>query len=441
MALIKNFDEYGIAYENDYVIQANSMDAIFAGLVSDFYTVNIKVIKTVGVMNTKEQQPVYNSSKDNDILKTPVGNIITNDMVNIHNFKAITYILNVNYRENGYVSGIFGHWDENINYDIIVLNGNGAMIQGSYQKDEEYHWIENTKNKTYVINDLKLEGFNTAVINLNGTCIFNNVQFQYNKMDYFFDSDNGGAIINAGIIYCNNCTFRDNYAKNGGAIFSQGLLILENCTFENNKGYGIGNDVLNVDQGTVILNGNNTPINPITNVESSSRVKMAIISFICTVAVIGITLLSTAIAFFASGANPVVAACVGITVGIAIGGLFGAIGGYAIASNQYNLDYNRKATFISFFTSMVTVGIGAALTTTGVFYKITPADELYYEESVYEESVYEEENVVHGRLIDITQDPEGVRMQGDEEIIYLDFNQRPQIDVQGGQNVRVIFGE
>ena len=54
---------------------------------------------------------------------------------------------------------------------------------------------------------------------MGGDCLFNDVNFHHNRIDYRIDRDWGAAILNTGNVICINCHFSDNYAKNGGAIF------------------------------------------------------------------------------------------------------------------------------------------------------------------------------------------------------------------------------
>ena len=203
---------------------------------------------------------------------------------------------------------------------------------------------------------LTIEGFNTAVEYLNGSCVFNNVLFKNNKKNYFFQRDDGGAIINAGLVICNNCTFINNYAKNGGAVFNQGMLILENTTFKDNKGYHKGNNVLNVDQGIVILNNkmisgsksNITYVKSISPIISTIVKGLAVISTVAIAATVTVvTVVTGGLAGLAAGAGAAVGA------GVILGGVAAGI----ITSNQYNLQFNRIATTVEIISACVMVGV------------------------------------------------------------------------------------
>ncbi len=128
-------------------------------------------------------------------------------------------------------------------YDVIAIMGNGSTIKGGAGDRDEKKWLVLDKDVTFIANDLTIKNFNTAIECLKGTCYFNNVNFNGNRMDYWIDRDWGAAILNTGIVICNNCSFTDNYAKYGAAIFNQGFLSLNNCTFKGNTAYGERNDV------------------------------------------------------------------------------------------------------------------------------------------------------------------------------------------------------
>ena len=243
---------------------------------------------------------------------------------------------------------------ENSGFNITVINGNNATIHSTSSSSDENKWIINhDNNRTFFISNLTIEGFNTAVENLNGSCVFNNVIFKNNKKNYFFQRDDGGAIINAGLVICNNCTFINNYAKNGGAVFNQGMLILENTTFKDNKGYHKGNDVLNVDQGIVIVNnrmisgseGNITYVKSISTAVSSIVVSLAVIGTVAIAA--AATIITGGLAGLAVGAGAAVGA------GVILGGIAAGI----ITSNQYNLQFNRITTTIEIISTCVAVGL------------------------------------------------------------------------------------
>ncbi|WP_296807037.1 hypothetical protein [uncultured Methanobrevibacter sp.] len=163
----------------------------------------------------------------------------------------------MNFRSTGiWIPSILG-------YKVVMIDGHGSVIRGSYDSSDEESWmkLDNGKDCLVVVSNLRLEGFNSAVKNMGGCGILNNVIFAHNKMDYMVKKDWGGAILNYGYILCNNCTFIDNYAKNGGAIFNLGQLDIINCTFHDNTAYGRGNHICIGEKGKLTINGENCTSN------------------------------------------------------------------------------------------------------------------------------------------------------------------------------------
>ena len=128
-------------------------------------------------------------------------------------------------------------------FNTISINGANSIIYAATSDDDEYTWAKISDNVVFVVSNLTVSQFNTAVENSGGLCVFNHVIFSENKMDYWFTRDWGAAILNTGVCVCNDCGFYGNYAKNGGAIFNQGVLILQDCSFDGNLAYGVGDNV------------------------------------------------------------------------------------------------------------------------------------------------------------------------------------------------------
>ena len=208
LSIIKNFKKYNITYEMDYIISVDDIKNVFSSLMSNFYKINLKYIKTVNINTTDE----YNKVCSRDVNYYIFMDYVRND-TNISNLGSIDYVLNVNYGNNSYFSSN-AQWMENSGFNITVINGNNATIHSTSSSSDENKWIVNhDNNRTFFISNLTIDGFNTAVENLNGSCVFNNVLFKNNKKDYFFQRDDGGAIVNAGLVICNNCTFINNYCR------------------------------------------------------------------------------------------------------------------------------------------------------------------------------------------------------------------------------------
>ena len=181
-----------------------------------------------------------------------------------------------------------------------------------------------------------IEGFNSAVDNNAGNCIFNNVTFKDNKMDYWLQRDWGGAILNTGSVICNNCSFMGNYAKNGGAIFSQGIFITNNCTFLDNKAYGKGNDICVGDGGILIMDNKNITASNCTGgicfAKSLTGIERGIV---ISASIGGSFIVGFTVGFFT--ANPLI----GAVAGGACGALIGSLASSYIISKTYDANYNR----------------------------------------------------------------------------------------------------
>lgn len=272
-------------------------------------------------LNTKSSGLWFN--KDKDARKLTNGlRIIFTDKLSI---SSPTTTLNV----------------KNMGFDIITIMGNGSTIIGGAGDRSEKKWIViDQDNVTVVVNGLTIVNFNTAVKCLKGTCFLNNVKFNNNRMNYIADRDWGAAMLNTGVVICNNCSFTNNYAKNGGAIFNQGYLELNNCTFEENTAYGKGDNVCVGDGGVVMIDKVNiTEDNNDDSIVYFAKSMSASTSTWMTIASIAG---SFAIGFLAGviTANPLV----GIAVGCAAGAAIGTFTAVEIISAKYDVNYDRLKT-------------------------------------------------------------------------------------------------
>ncbi len=242
----------------------------------------------------------------------------------------------------------------NLGFNVINIDGHGSHIKTSSDDDDENKWFVLTSDVLFSANDLTVSGFNTAVENMAGQCIFDNVSFKDNRMDYTFDRDWGAGMLNLGVVMCYNCSFENNYAKNGGAIFNQGLLVLENCSFVNNEAYGEGNDVCVGDNGKVVLDGValSGSAGPVTFVESMSTSSTVVTGALC----IGVSF----VAGFVAGvltANPIVGAAVGAAVGVAVG----SAGSAYIIANHYDVNFDRLKTALIVVGGSVVAGVAGGV--------------------------------------------------------------------------------
>ena len=330
----------GIELIQTYIFNITSYNDIYKSLFNHNYSTSVTQIADVLVTSVDDYRGIFTKEK------------AIPSMLNI-NCENQTKALNVVFSKPILVESTFCWNLKELGYNVININGNGSTIHAETKPREEFKWaITAEGDYTLTASNIKVEGFNTAIVN-NGICILNNVTLHNNKMDYICERDDGAAMLNSGFVIANDCTFTDNYAKNGGAIFSQGQLILNNCTYNDNTGYGTGNDILNVDKGSVFINGKEIKGSQgtVTYVESISDTATALISAVVGVGTVLLGVASGAIAFVLSGGNVVVAVAVGVAAGAAIGGIVGTAAARAITSGQYNLAYDRVSTLIILYNA------------------------------------------------------------------------------------------
>ncbi|WP_458454239.1 hypothetical protein, partial [Methanobrevibacter sp.] len=266
-----------------------------------------------------------------------------------------TKLLNIVFADNITIDSAETIMASNLGFDMINMHGHNSNIKTSSDDRDEHKWLVLTNDVIVMANNLTVSGFNTALENMAGNCIFDNVNFNGNHMNYRSDRDWGAAMLNLGVVMCHNCNFSQNYAKNGGAIFNQGLLTLEKCTFENNTAYNVGNDVCVGDNGKVMVDGVNVTGNTalVYCAESMSTGVTVATGAIC----IGVSFVVGLIAGVIS-CNPVVGAVAGAAIGAAIG-----VGGtYMIVSNHYDVNFDRTKTALILIGGCVVAGAaGGAL--------------------------------------------------------------------------------
>lgn len=259
-SVMRNFPEFNITYQKNYAFTKTEVKDIFESLIHDNYKNNLILTKNLNVTNKKEYESACRCDREIISNNEDFINIIGPDLLELAKdnrfyYGDIVFILNVIFAP-GSVFQSNAQWSDDNGFDVINIIGNGAKIKASSGDRDENKWIDCESDHVYIINDLTVEGFNNAIVNRGGCFILNNVHMNHNRMDYIRDRDDGAAILNiAGVVICNNCTFTNNYAKYGGAIYNQGFLNLTNCIFKGNTGYGEGDDVLNVGDGIVYVNG------------------------------------------------------------------------------------------------------------------------------------------------------------------------------------------
>ena len=335
----------GIELIQTYIFNITSYNDIYKSLFNHNYSTSVTQIADVLVTSVDDYRGIFTKEK------------AIPSMLNI-NCENQTKALNVVFSKPILVESTFCWNLKELGYNVININGNGSTIHAETKPREEFKWaITADMGYTLTASNIKVEGFNTAITN-HGICILNNVTLHNNRMDYICERDDGAALLNSGIFIANECAFTNNYAKNGGAIFSQGQLSLNNCTFEDNTGYGTGNDILNVDKGSVFINGK--PVNgtegTVTYVESMSDTYASVISLIAATGTIFAGLAAGAVGFLASG-NIVVGIAVGVAVGAAVGAALGTAAASAITSCQYNLAHDRLKIAIGLISGCVIMGM------------------------------------------------------------------------------------
>lgn len=407
LTLSKDLD--GFSYKKNYCFEdITDLNQIFSLLYNGRFKNDITLIINKTVKSESDYQ---------DLIKRPLGSYLENIDTNIRNELLdnvaktlkrdnVIFALNINF-EKALSFKCTDTWKPSeIGFDIVNINGKYSTIYGSYDDDEEEKWAVLNEKDTFSASNLYIEGFNTAVTNMGGYCIFNNVAFIENKMDYWFERDWGGAILNTGVIFCNNCKFIDNYAKNGGAIFNQGQLILNTCQFSENEAYGKGNDICIGNGGSVVIDGvENTEENHQSTVffaKSLDEETSGLITCICYVgSIIGGMVVG------ALTANPIA----GFFAGAALGAAIGSIGSSIIISQQYDVNYNRMETCLFLIVGCAVVGgisgvIGGFMTATTPEIAAARAEMIANEVDVTSQ---------------ITYDSSSISSLGDESVI-IDLN-------------------
>ena len=146
-------------------------------------------------------------------------------------------IINVTFVKGDY--GVFPDSSKLFEFDYgkLILNGEGSRIfVETPKRNDETRFLITTSRSNVIINNLIIEGFNIAIDNY-GTLTIINTCFIKNCVDYMIYDDQGGAIINKGVLNVLNSIFEGNYAKYGGAIYNTGDAIIINSTFRDNTGY------------------------------------------------------------------------------------------------------------------------------------------------------------------------------------------------------------
>ena len=344
----KTFNDVGIIYGKTYIFSGvSNYNDIFKAVLNDNYKNNLTYIKNFEVHNKDDYEKAMNL--DESVFSDQVFlSYIANDLSSMSSYN-IYKELNINFAGQ-YTFNSKATWKPSNAFNMITINGNGSKISVSTGDRDEDKWavLENT-DCIFCVSGLTIEGFNMGVENLGGRCVFNNVIFNNNRMDYIIDQDYGAAICNTGECICNNCTFTNNYCKHGGAIFSQGRVELNNCKFEGNYAYGHGDNICNADKGIVKINGIEIKGTKdlVYHAKSLSKTKITVLS-VLTIALAGT--LGLIVGTFSG--NPILGICIGGLLG---GGLGGGMSAY-ICSNFYDVTYDKSLLCIGLIISSTMAG-------------------------------------------------------------------------------------
>ncbi len=246
-------------------------------------------------------------------------------------------IINVTFKPGSYAIFPDSNTLFEMDYGMLILNGNGARVFVSNPKDsDETKFLTTTSRSTVNIVNLSIEGFNMAIIN-SGSLTITNSSLNNNRVDYNFKEDYGGAIVNkGGILNVLNTTFNGNYAKYGGAVYTTSATHFIISTFTNNYGY---NSKSNVDiynkQGSVEIVSVTNIIPKITEKNPAPAWKVQMLETGIFLVTLAVTMGSS----WAISATGVAAAnLISMGAGALIGGSFGALEGF-IYSNDHQ-DYS-----------------------------------------------------------------------------------------------------
>jgi hypothetical protein len=217
-------------------------------------------------------------------------------------------------------------------YGLLLINGAGSRVFVQNPHDDDTTQFLTVASRGNVrINELTIEGFNIAIEN-SGKLLVTNSLFNFNKADYKFKADYGGAIVNKGSLTVANSTFTNNYAKYAGAIYSTGNAVILVSTFSNNKGYHESKnvDIYNKDGSVddIIISG---PDHSYIEQHPMASWKMDLIESGVLIA----TMIITAnVGYSMAAAGFAYAGLVSLFAGAGIGGALGTILG-AVYTSEY----------------------------------------------------------------------------------------------------------
>ena len=272
-----NYAKYGGAVYNELGSQSVFMETKFSN--------NNAYGSTDTILSTNDNKNIYcckgascsiidKNRGDDDTKRDTGGNIY---IANIKNtYQLYNFIYNYG-KERGHVKCIYINFEKGsycINYDTIkkeiknrmtlyeyladqmtllnflnaetvYINGNGAEIAIYNSPSNECKFLAVHEGTNCLISNIKLTGFNRAIMNY-GTTNIENSMFYHDKCNYEINEDYGGAIYNEGTLTISKSKFSNCYAKHGGAIYNEkGIVSCYLTTFTSNEAYGNGGAIYN----------------------------------------------------------------------------------------------------------------------------------------------------------------------------------------------------
>ena len=342
------YNEHNITYSQAYLFKNifnYTFSDVFSKLMANDYETSFTITKTIYISSSADYTNTVKNTFCSVAPIAPVMGIFEWDMGfanNVARKEPVTYALDVIFTKALTIE-CNSTWDlKSSIFDVLNVNGAGSVIKGSYDDGKEDKWVVLKKGHAVGATDITIEGFNTAVENLGGQCMFMLVNFNNNRMDYIIDRDWGAGILNTGMLTCINCSFTNNYAKNGAAIFNQGILTIQDCIFKGNNAYGEGDDICVGDGGKVIYDGvliNCTGECP--HVEFPNSLSVTDSTLITVFSYASSFLVGAAVGLVT--ANPLVGLAVGACLGAAIGTGFSA----CINTLTYDINHDRLGTCLN----------------------------------------------------------------------------------------------
>ncbi|WP_458454365.1 hypothetical protein, partial [Methanobrevibacter sp.] len=100
-----------------------------------------------------------------------------------------TKLLNIVFCEDTSILSAETIMPSKLGFNMINIDGHNSHIRTSSGDKDEKKWLVLTNDVIFRANNLTVSGFNTALENMAGNCIFDNVNFNDNHMDYSSDRD------------------------------------------------------------------------------------------------------------------------------------------------------------------------------------------------------------------------------------------------------------